>query len=108
MVAYLAQSVICRATYSDDYKQTVGVDFMEKVERIGSEDVKFMLWDTAGQDGFNPVTRAYYKGASAFVAVKDCQYKQQLWFCVFEPPLMHPCFIPASRCRGCCARLLHH
>ena len=55
--------MICRATYNDDYKQTVGVDFMEKVERIGSEEVKFMVWDTAGQDGFNSVTRAYFKGA---------------------------------------------
>ena len=43
----------------------MGVDFMEKVQRVASEDVKLMLWDTAGQEGFTSITRSYYKGALA-------------------------------------------
>lgn len=53
-----------RATYSDEYKKTIGVDFLEKVQHIDSlnEDVKLLLWDTAGQEEFDSVTRAYYRG----------------------------------------------
>ena len=27
------------------------------------EDVRLMLWDTAGQEEFNAITKAYYRGA---------------------------------------------
>jgi Ras-related protein Rab-23 len=45
------------------------VDFLEKklyIKDIG-EDVNFYLWDTAGQEEFNSVTRKYYKGACACI-----------------------------------------
>lgn len=42
---------------------------MEKCEipRIMSEDVRLMLWDTAGQEEFDAITKAYYRGAQACV-----------------------------------------
>ena len=54
-----------RGTYIDVYSKTVGVDFMDKVLYVDhlKEDVKFMLWDTLGEDAFNSITRNYYKGA---------------------------------------------
>lgn len=30
--------------------------------RIGSEDTRLMLWDTAGQEEFDAITKAYYRG----------------------------------------------
>jgi GTPase SAR1 family protein len=36
------------------------------VKSIG-EDVKLMLWDTAGQEEFDSITRTYYRGKSSFV-----------------------------------------
>lgn len=29
---------------------------------IDSEDVRLMLWDTAGQEEFDAITKAYYRG----------------------------------------------
>ena len=30
--------------------------------RVNGEDVRLMLWDTAGQEEFDAITRAYYRG----------------------------------------------
>ena len=38
-----------------------GVDFLEKQLRIHGEDVRLMLWDTAGQEEFDAITKAYYR-----------------------------------------------
>ena len=32
-----------------------------------SEEVDFYIWDTAGQEEYNSLTRRYYKGASACI-----------------------------------------
>lgn len=30
--------------------------------RVNDEDVRLMLWDTAGQEEFDAITKAYYRG----------------------------------------------
>lgn len=55
---------MCRGDFTEEYKKTIGVDFLEKqqyVEALG-EDVKLMVWDTAGQEEFDAITRTYYRG----------------------------------------------
>lgn len=37
------------------------------VLRCDGEDVRLMLWDTAGQEEFDAITKAYYRGAQACV-----------------------------------------
>ena len=51
----------CRGTFTKSYKKTIGVDFLEKQLRIHGEDVRLMLWDTAGQEEFDAITKAYYR-----------------------------------------------
>jgi len=48
--------------------------FLKYIYRIGvprfrcnGEDVRLMLWDTAGQEEFDAITKAYYRGAQACV-----------------------------------------
>ncbi|RXN38400.1 ras-related Rab-23 [Labeo rohita] len=36
---------------------------------VNGEDVRLMLWDTAGQEEFDAITKAYYRGAQACVLV---------------------------------------
>ena len=30
--------------------------------RVAGEDVRLMLWDTAGQEEFDSITKSYYRG----------------------------------------------
>ncbi|OWR49440.1 Ras-related protein Rab-23 [Danaus plexippus plexippus] len=57
----------CRGTFTRDYKKTIGVDFLERQIDIDGEEVRLMLWDTAGQEEFDAITKAYYRGAHACV-----------------------------------------
>lgn len=34
---------------------------------MDGEEVRLMLWDTAGQEEFDAITKAYYRGAQACV-----------------------------------------
>ena len=55
--------------FLEEYKKTLGVDFLQKhyfIKDLG-EEVEFYIWDTAGQEEFNSLTRRYYKGASACI-----------------------------------------
>ena len=36
---------------------------VSRCSRASGEDVRLMLWDTAGQEEFNAITKAYYRGA---------------------------------------------
>lgn len=59
----------CTGEYTDTYKKTIGVDFLEKEKYIDScaQSVTFMVWDTAGQEEFDAVTKSYYRGAQGCV-----------------------------------------
>mmetsp|Transcript_64913 Transcript_64913/g.156914 ORF Transcript_64913/g.156914 Transcript_64913/m.156914 type:complete len:270 (-) Transcript_64913:101-910(-) len=61
----------CKGYFTDTYKKTIGVDFMEKtidIDDVG-ESVRLMVWDTAGQEEFDSLTSRYYKGAGACALV---------------------------------------
>ncbi|XP_016355845.1 ras-related protein Rab-23-like [Sinocyclocheilus anshuiensis] len=59
----------CKGIFTKDYKKTIGVDFLERQIIVNGEDVRLMLWDTAGQEEFDAITKAYYRGAQACVLV---------------------------------------
>uniref|UniRef100_A0A672NET1 small monomeric GTPase n=1 Tax=Sinocyclocheilus grahami TaxID=75366 RepID=A0A672NET1_SINGR len=46
-----------------------GFTFVYMRFRVNGEDVRLMLWDTAGQEEFDAITKAYYRGAQACVLV---------------------------------------
>ncbi|XP_003964146.1 ras-related protein Rab-23 isoform X2 [Takifugu rubripes] len=59
----------CKGIFTKDYKKTIGVDFLERQIAVNDEEVRLMLWDTAGQEEFDAITKAYYRGAQACVLV---------------------------------------
>ncbi|XP_033859302.3 ras-related protein Rab-23 [Acipenser ruthenus] len=59
----------CKGVFTKDYKKTIGVDFLERQIQVNDDDVRLMLWDTAGQEEFDAITKAYYRGAQACVLV---------------------------------------
>lgn len=54
----------CKGTFMDEHKKTIGVDFLEKQLYVPSlgQDVHLYLWDTAGQEEFDSITKTYYRG----------------------------------------------
>lgn len=58
-----------KGIFTNEYKKTIGVDFLEKKLYLNSigEEVTFLLWDTAGQEEYDAITRTYYKGAGACI-----------------------------------------
>jgi Ras-related protein Rab-23 len=61
----------CTGAFSGEYKKTIGVDFLQKKVFVPSqnETITMDLWDTAGQEEFDTLTRNYYRGAQACVIV---------------------------------------
>uniref|UniRef100_A0A2R5LJC2 Putative gtp-binding protein n=1 Tax=Ornithodoros turicata TaxID=34597 RepID=A0A2R5LJC2_9ACAR len=57
----------CKGVFTAEYKKTIGVDFLERELFLRGQDVRLMLWDTAGQEEFDALTKAYYRGAQACV-----------------------------------------
>jgi Ras-related protein Rab-23 len=64
MIARYAKGV-----FTNEYKKTLAVDFLEKNTYLNAtgEDITFHLWDTAGQEEYDQLTRTYYKGAGACI-----------------------------------------
>lgn len=58
-----------KGVFTDQYKKTIGAEFMEKEVFVKSlsQTVKLMLWDTAGQEVFAALTASYYRGAGAAI-----------------------------------------
>lgn len=54
-----------------DISLTVGVDFHAKLIEVRGRPVKLQLWDTAGQDRFRAIVRAYYRNAVGGLLVFD-------------------------------------
>jgi Ras-related protein Rab-23 len=60
-----------KGKFTSDYKKTLGVDFLNIKRYIKNieKEIEFYIWDTAGQDYYNSITKRYYKGADAALIV---------------------------------------
>ncbi|TFG28781.1 GTP-binding protein [Candidatus Thorarchaeota archaeon] len=50
---------------------TIGVDFAQKYVQVNGTTCRLVIWDLAGQTGFERVRKHYYQGCSALVLVYD-------------------------------------
>ena len=58
--------------YSQQYKATIGADFLTKEVVLDDDKVVTMqVWDTAGQERFQSLGVAFYRGADCCVLVYD-------------------------------------
>ena len=49
--------------FSNQYKATIGADFLTKEIMIDDKLVTLQIWDTAGQERFQSLGVAFYRGA---------------------------------------------
>ena len=61
--------------FKDEYQLTIGVEFGAKTIQINGKQIKIQIWDTAGQEAFQAITRTYYKGAIGALLVYDITRK---------------------------------
>jgi small GTP-binding protein len=57
--------------FTETFMTTIGVDFKTKFLTIDGKSVKLQIWDTAGQEKFRSITKAYYRGAHGILVVFD-------------------------------------
>jgi Ras-related protein Rab-2A len=57
--------------FRHQHELTIGVEFGAKTIEIDEKIVKIQIWDTAGQEAFQAITRTYYKGAVGALLVYD-------------------------------------
>eukprot|EP00386_Alphamonas_edax_P002241 GDKI01006728.1.p1 GENE.GDKI01006728.1~~GDKI01006728.1.p1 ORF type:complete len:213 (+),score=73.72 GDKI01006728.1:75-713(+) len=57
--------------FSNQYKATIGADFMTKEVTIDDKQVTLQIWDTAGQERFQSLGVAFYRGADCCVLCYD-------------------------------------
>jgi len=57
--------------FEDEYQATIGVEFGAKNLEIDNITYRIQLWDTAGQEQFRSITRAYYQNSVCAIVVYD-------------------------------------
>lgn len=57
--------------FSQQYKATIGADFVTKEIQLDDRLVTLQIWDTAGQERFQSLGVAFYRGADCCVLVYD-------------------------------------
>lgn len=57
--------------FSQQYKATIGADFLTKDIMVDSKHVNMQIWDTAGQERYQSLGSAFYRGADACILVYD-------------------------------------
>ncbi|PUZ65011.1 hypothetical protein GQ55_3G189100 [Panicum hallii var. hallii] len=62
--------------FNQQYKATIGADFLTKEVLIEDKLVTLQIWDTAGQERFQSLGVAFYRGADCCVLVYDVNVKR--------------------------------
>uniref|UniRef100_G1KEG5 Ras-related protein Rab-24 n=1 Tax=Anolis carolinensis TaxID=28377 RepID=G1KEG5_ANOCA len=53
------------------YQNTIGAAFVAKVMSVGGQTVTLGIWDTAGSERYEAMSRIYYRGAKAAIVCYD-------------------------------------
>ncbi len=57
--------------FNEEFHSTIGVEFGAKNIQIDDQIFRIQIWDTAGQEAFRSITRAYYKNSVCACVVYD-------------------------------------
>ncbi|KAM7260152.1 hypothetical protein ACFE04_015893 [Oxalis oulophora] len=70
-VIILGDSGYVNRKFSNQYKATIGADFLTKEVQFEDRLFTIQIWDTAGQERFQSLGVAFYRGADCCVLVHD-------------------------------------
>jgi len=57
--------------FTNEYQATIGVEFGAKNLTLDGKIFRIQIWDTAGQENFRSITRAYYKNSVCAIVTYD-------------------------------------
>ena len=60
---------LCLNAYMEDQPMTVAIEFMTHTLSIDGNTIKLQIWDTAGQEKYKSVAKAYYRNAIGALVV---------------------------------------
>ena len=60
-----------QSNFSNQYKATIGAEFLSKEILLGDKVVSMQIWDTAGQEKYQSVQGVFYRGSDGCVLVYD-------------------------------------
>ena len=73
--AYVGKTLIVQKfidnSFSKSTVSTIGVDLQSKIIDINVKKVKYLIWDTAGEDRMKTMTYSYYRGCHVILVVFD-------------------------------------
>ena len=73
--AYVGKTLIVQKfidnAFSKSTVSTIGMDLQSKVIEINGKKVKYLLWDTAGEERMKTMTYSYYRGCHVILVVFD-------------------------------------
>ncbi|KAK8794836.1 hypothetical protein WA158_001817 [Blastocystis sp. Blastoise] len=55
---------------------TIGVELQTKFITVDDQLIKLQIWDTAGSDQYESITKSYYRGAHGIVLLYDITYRE--------------------------------
>ena len=71
----------CHNKFNDDYQATIGVEFGAKNLTVNNKIYRIQIWDTAGEETFQAITRTYYRGAVGALLVYDITRRDTFAHC---------------------------
>ena len=63
------------------HELTIGVEFGVKTIDLKNQTIKIQIWDTAGEETFQAITRTYYRGAVGALLVYDITRRDTFAHC---------------------------
>ena len=78
--AYVGKTLIVQKfidnSFSKNTISTIGVDLQNKIVDINGKKVKYLIWDTAGEERLKTMTYSYYRGCNVILVVFDVTDRQ--------------------------------
>ena len=53
----------CKNEFDDSQVSTKDATYLEKIIKVDNQNVKLVIWDTAGQEKYHALNSVYYRGA---------------------------------------------
>ena len=67
---------LTQGDFKTEYQLTIGVEFGAKNYDINNKKFRLQIWDTAGQENYRSITRAYYKNSACAILVYDISNRE--------------------------------